>query len=145
MEKIAIERDIWIAAPCERVWRAITDPRQIAQWFSPGTEFQSSGEGVGARIYVQSGDAELYVQVIEVYEPPYRVAMRSVDTANVVMWTLAEENGGTRVIVRETGFEWLSGDARQERMDQDAAGFGMALENLQAHVEGRSLPYPGGF
>ena len=30
-------------------------------------------------------------------------------------------------------------------MEQNAFGFGMMLENLQAHIEGKSLPYPGGF
>lgn len=31
MERIAIERSIWINAPRERVWLAITDPDQVAQ------------------------------------------------------------------------------------------------------------------
>lgn len=30
-------------------------------------------------------------------------------------------------------------------MEQNAFGFGMMLENLQAFVDGRSLPYPQGF
>ena len=29
MEKLTIERSIWIAAPRERVWQAVTDPAQI--------------------------------------------------------------------------------------------------------------------
>ena len=39
MSKIVIERSIWIASPRERVWQAVTDPAQIAQWFAPGTSF----------------------------------------------------------------------------------------------------------
>jgi len=30
-------------------------------------------------------------------------------------------------------------------MEQNAFGFGMMLENVKAQIEGKSLPYPGGF
>lgn len=146
MDQLAVERSIWINAPRERVWRAITDPAQVEHWFSPGTKWQSTGLEVGARLYVQGDDgAELYAQVIELVDPPHQVAMRSLDTSNVVTWTLVEDKGGTRVTVAETGFEGLADEARRQRMDQDAFGFGMLLENLQAYVMGRSLPYPHGF
>ncbi len=146
MEQVAVERNIWIKAPRERVWRAITDPEQVEQWFSPGTSWKSSGSGVGAKLYVQgAGSAELYTQIMEVYDPPRRVAMRSLDTSNVVTWTLVEEDGGTRVTVTESGFAGLADEIRQQRIEQNAVGFGMLLENLQAHVEGRQLPYPQGF
>src|SRR5688572_19975639 len=32
---VTIERSIWIAAPRERVWQAVTDPEQVIQWFVP--------------------------------------------------------------------------------------------------------------
>jgi len=35
MEAVAITRSIVVAADRERVWRAITTPEQIAQWFEP--------------------------------------------------------------------------------------------------------------
>lgn len=33
MKKMAVERSIWINAPRERVWRAITETEQIRQWW----------------------------------------------------------------------------------------------------------------
>ena len=32
-----IEREIFIAAPVERVWEVLTEPEHIAVWFGPGT------------------------------------------------------------------------------------------------------------
>ena len=33
MDSVAVERSVWIAAPRERVWRAITEAEQIMQWW----------------------------------------------------------------------------------------------------------------
>ena len=35
MEILTVERSIWIGAPRERVWQAVTDPEQLAQWLLP--------------------------------------------------------------------------------------------------------------
>ena len=32
---LKVEQSVWIAASRERVWRAITDPEQLSQWWSP--------------------------------------------------------------------------------------------------------------
>src|SRR5690349_19903466 len=51
-ETFSVERIIWIAAPRERVWRAITDPKQIGQWFAPDTVWGGTGLEVGGRVFV---------------------------------------------------------------------------------------------
>ncbi len=92
---------------------------------------------------------DLYVQIIERYDPPHQIAMRSEphrpETPLLTTWTLEEENGGTRVTVNESGYELLPPAARQARMDPNTVGFGALLENIKAHVDGASLPYPQGF
>jgi uncharacterized protein YndB with AHSA1/START domain len=32
MEQVTVERSIWIAAPRERVWQAVTDPELLVLW-----------------------------------------------------------------------------------------------------------------
>jgi uncharacterized protein YndB with AHSA1/START domain len=149
MEPVAIERSIWIAAPRERVWQALTDPAQVEQWFSPGVGWTLTAREVGGRLFVQDGDAQLYVQIIEVFDPPRQLVMRSQpeppDPPAVTTYRLEEENGGTRLMLTYTGYELMPEDVRRQRLLQDGMGFTMMLENLQAHVEGRSLPYPQGF
>jgi uncharacterized protein YndB with AHSA1/START domain len=147
-KQIAVERSIWIAAPRERVWRAITDPEQVEKWFSPGTQWSGTGPHVGGRLYVVGPDnTEMYVQVIDLVEPPYRFVTRSQveppEKPEVTDWKLQEENGGTRLTLTYIGYQLDS--AHRGMMEQHAFGFGMMLENVQAHVEGKTLPYPGGF
>lgn len=148
-EKYSIERSIWIKATRERVWRAITDPDELGKWFSPGTQWHGTGLKVGGKIYVQNPEtgAEMYTQVIEVVDPPHRLITRSAppEIAHATVWTLDEENGGTRLTITNTGYELESDDVRHTNMEQNAFGFGMMLENIKAHVEGRDLPVPGGF
>jgi uncharacterized protein YndB with AHSA1/START domain len=149
--KISLERSIWINAPRERVWQAITDPEQIALWFSPGTTWRTTGQGVGARLSVYNAetDTDMYVQVTEVYDPPHQLATRSEpeppDTPHVTLWTLEAENGGTRLTLTYSGFEQEPEGVRFANLEQHAFGFGMMLENLRAALHGEALPYPGGF
>lgn len=150
-EWIAVERSIWINAPRERVWQAITDPEQLTQWFSPGTQWQGTGLKVGGRMYVLNPEtnAEMYTQVIEVVNPPAQLVTRSVpepgEFATVTNWMLLEENGGTRLAIIYSGYELMPTDIRQQRMEENAFGFGMMLGNIKASVEGTPLPMPGGF
>ena len=142
MEKLAIERSIWIAAPRERVWQAVIDPIQIAQWFAPGTSFSQNGNTISVRI----NEVEVEVAVIELLDPPRQITTRNLpDRTLTTTYTLEEENGGTCFTVTETGFESLSEEARQARLDQDNQGWEMALENLKAFIDGRNLPRPEGF
>lgn len=150
-EKLAVERSIWIKAPQEKVWHAITDPEQVEKWFSPGTKWQGTGPKVGGRFYVLNPEtgAEMYTQVIEVVDPPRRFVTRALAEAGnvpaVSTWTLTEENGGTRLTLVYSGFELMPDDGRHDPMEQNAFGFGMMLANVKACIEGQALPYPGGF
>jgi hypothetical protein len=63
----------------------------------------------------------------------------------VTIWSLEEENGGTRLTITNAGYELEADDVRHNNMEQNAFGFGMMLENLEAYVEGRALAYPWGF
>lgn len=151
MEAIAIERSIWIQALPQRVWEALTDPQQVEQWFAPGTRFKSSGEGIGARLYVEDAEtgAEMYVQIMEVFDPPHRLVMRSQveppETPFITSYTLAVENEGTRLTLHYSGYEGLSDDLREQLMNENTTGFELMLGNIKAFIEGSALPRPGGF
>ena len=91
----------------------------------------------------------MYTQIIDVLDPPHRLVMRSVPepgaTSRVTTYTVQEERGGARLTVTNAGYELLPEETRWNDVEQSAFGFGMMLENIQALIEGRSLPYPGGF
>ena len=146
-ETFAVERSIWIDASRERVWRAVSDPKQIEHWFSPGTSWELSALEVGGRLFVRDPEtgAEMYTQVIERIDPPHLLVMRTASGFEVTAYRLQEERGGTRLTITHSGYELAPEDARWNMMEQNAVGFGMMLENLQAYTEGKNLPYPGGF
>jgi uncharacterized protein YndB with AHSA1/START domain len=151
LEVIGVERNIWIAAPIEKVWKAITDPAQIEIWFSPGMQWRGTSLQVGGKmaVYDPETNHDLIVQVVEKVDPPRQLVMRSEvqppDTPHVTTWTLEEENGGTRLTLTFTGYELEPDSTRDKNMDENGVGFTMMLENIKAHVEGVSLPYPQGF
>lgn len=147
----AVERSIWIDAPRERVWQAITDPKQLQQWYSPTTPWLLTALEVGGKFYVYNveTETEMYPQVIELIDPPHQLVTRSVanppETPHGTTWRLDEEKGGTRVIITHSGYELEPDSTRHPNMEQNAFGFGMMLENLKAYNEGKALPYPFGF
>ena len=140
-----------IAAPPARVWRAITDPEQIAQWFSPGTSWDMTKLAVGGRLFVRDAEsgAELYPQEITLLDEPHQLALRSIvdppETPKLSLYTLREEAAGTRLTITHSGYELDPEGAREPAMEQNAFGFGMMLGNIKAVVEGLPLPTPGGF
>ncbi len=151
METIGIERSIWINATRERVWQAITDPAQVEAWFAPGTTFKSSGSGVGARLYVENPEtgAEMYVQIIEISDPPSQLVLRSQSSPPEPSFTtsykLDEENNGTRLTFVHAGYDGLPEEMRQQTMSQNGAGFELMVGNIKAFIEGTPLPNPAGF
>ena len=150
-KSFAVERSIWIAAPRERVWSAITDPAQLENWFSPGTAWKLTALEVGGRLFIpdpETGD-ETNVQVIQVVDPPQHFVTHSLPaspgSSEVTAYLLQEEQDGTRLTITNSGYELLPEDGRWSAMEQNAFGFGMMLENLRAYVESKDLPTPGGF
>jgi len=139
MESIAIERSIWINAPRERVWQAITVPETIQRWWG-GDYWAFAALEVGAE--VQFGDRNNPMLAhIGAVNPPREFAIEWPPQAqyhNIVMVTrylLEEENGGTRVTVSESGYEALPDDIRQKRFDRSAKGYETVLAGLKTLVE----------
>jgi uncharacterized protein YndB with AHSA1/START domain len=114
----AIHSEVHIAAPPERVFQALTDPRQLVQWWGqkgiyhhtgwkgdlrPGGAWRSDGvSDTDGKPYHVSGE---YVEV----DPPRLVsytwtASWSGPLKTLVRWELEAASGGTLVRMRHTGF-----------------------------------------
>ena len=139
MEKMTVERTIWIAAPRERVWQAITDAKQIRQWWEDYWEIPALE--VGGTVKFGDEDDPMLATIAVVDRPrefaiqwPPQPQYHSIDV--FTRYVLEEENGGTRVTVSETGFEALPDDIRQQRFDSTAEGYTRVLASLKDYVEG---------
>lgn len=149
---LSIERSIWIDATRDKVWRAISDPKHLQQWFSPTTEWHLTELEVGGRLFVldEESQTEKYVQIIEVVDPPNELTTRQIPEppATAVKGTsyfLTEEDNGTRMTVLFSGYEQDPAETRYADMERDTFGTGMMLQNLKAFLEGTPLPVPWGF
>ncbi len=151
-QALAAEHSIWIDAPREKVWQAVTEPEKITSWYSPSVPWELTALEVGGRYSVPNPESEtgVYVEIIELLDPPRQIVTRIVPEpgSGVVKgrtYTLEEENGGTRLTVTLSGYETVPEEARWSSMEQDTFGFGMMLQNVKAVLEGEELPYPFGF
>ena len=72
MAGLTIEREIVIEAPIEVVWRTITEPEQMSQWFADRVDLVIEP---GAHGHMGFGDQGGPV-VIETVDPPTRFSFR---------------------------------------------------------------------
>jgi uncharacterized protein YndB with AHSA1/START domain len=143
VEQSIVESTIWIAAPRERVWQAITQPEQLTAWFAPGSTWEIPSLEIGrpAKFYNTPDDIALHT--IQSLDPPHYFALSWEENGQPMLtsFTLEDENNGTRVTINESGFEQLPDEIRETRVEQTSAGYTMSLENLKAYLEGRSIPH----
>jgi uncharacterized protein YndB with AHSA1/START domain len=138
MAGLLIQREVLIEAPVEVVWRTITEPDQMSQWFADRVELVIEP---GAHGYMQFGDQGGPV-VVETVDPPTRFSFRwnhphdeepVVGNSMLVEFTLTPEGDErTRLRVVESGHElrdWTEAE-RQRYADEHQGGWGEFLDRL---------------
>ena len=129
MADLVIEREVLIEAPAEVVWRTITEPDQMSQWFADRVELVVEP---GAHGFMGFGDQGGPV-VVETVDPPTRFSFRwnhprgeepVPGNSMLVEFTLTPEGSGrTRLRVSESGHELLAWpDAEKERYAAEHQG-----------------------
>jgi uncharacterized protein YndB with AHSA1/START domain len=138
MPGLVISREVLIEAPVDVVWRTITEPDQMSQWFADRVELVIEP---GAHGYMNFEDQGGPV-VVEVVDPPTRFSFRwnhphgaepVVGNSMLVEFTLTPEGSErTHLRVVESGHElrdWP--DAEKERYaDEHQEGWGEFLDRL---------------
>ena len=132
-----IQREIEIDAPVEVVWRTITEPDQITQWFADKVELEVRP---GARGYMGFGEQGGPV-IVETVDPPTRFSFRwnhpageepAAGNSLLVEFTLAGEGQHTRLRVVESGLNplpWSDVD-KQRYAEEHNGGWGEFLDRL---------------
>jgi uncharacterized protein YndB with AHSA1/START domain len=126
-----IEKRLEFDASPERVWQAIADPAEIAQWFGDGAELDLRPGGDGRFIWEKHGSFAVRVVLVE---PPRRLSWRwarnpdiAIDEgqSTLVEWVLSERPGGGTVLeLRESGF------AEDGHVEENTAGWDSELSEL---------------
>jgi len=138
MPGLMIDREILIEAPVEVVWRTITEPDQVSQWFADRVELVIEP---GAQGYMEFGDQGGPV-VVEVVDPPTRFSFRwnyppgdepVAGNSMLVEFTLTPEGDKrTHLRVTERGHElraWPD-EEKQRYAGEHQEGWGDFLDRL---------------
>jgi uncharacterized protein YndB with AHSA1/START domain len=138
MPDLAIEREIVIEAPVDVVWRTITEPEQMSQWFADRVQLVIEP---GAHGYMEFGDQGGPV-VVETVDAPQRFSFRwnhprgeepVAGNSMLVEFTLTPDGDErTRLRVRESGHELTTWpDAEKQRYAAEhQEGWGDFLDRL---------------
>ena len=131
-ERNALTFERRLAHPVERVWRAVTDPAELAHWFPSAV----SGEfAPGGRLTFEFPGADMPTMEGEVVElePPRRFAFTwGEDELRIELEPAAEG-----CVLRFTCLF-----SEPERAARDAAGWHVCLDVLEQHLDGTSTQGP---
>jgi uncharacterized protein YndB with AHSA1/START domain len=143
-----VERAVTIAAPVERVWSVITEPRHVAEWFGfEGKPVELDELRPGGRMAVDHGEYGVHrLRIVTVDEPrlfSWRWAPHEGDTdpvegnSTLVEFSLTPEGDGTLLRVVETGFAGLPipEDRRRSQYEDNSGGWTEMAERVRRYVE----------
>ena len=148
LETGRIDRTIEIDAPPQRVWQALTDPRELSAWFqviidgtiAPGSEVQMTSTHAG---YEGQRFKVWFVELT----PPKRLVWQwhpgeveatidySREARTTVTFVLEPSGSGTRVILSETGFDEIAIARRAKVFADNSQGWSEVLTWLQRHAQ----------
>lgn len=144
-----IEKSIEIAAPVERVWRALTDHVEFGTWFGARLDgpFRVGEVSTGRITYPGYEHLAWAAEVVAMDEPrlfaftwhPYAVEPDrdyASETPTRVEFRLAPQAGGTRLDMTESGFDKIPPERRDEAFRMNTGGWEEQSRNIKAHVEG---------
>lgn len=140
-DALTVRRTIRIAAPREKVWAAVTEPKHISRWFA-ATTLDSAGEG--AITFEGYGAVPLRVAAIDPQDAvTYRwnnddnlgALLPTFDEsrATTFTFTLSDAPGGTQLTVVESGFAVTSDPTANLRSHEQ--GWTQELDKLVALLE----------
>jgi len=147
-ESSRIDRTIEIAAPPERVWRALTTPADMSAWFQVAIEGDFE---VGREVWMTSSHGEctgqrFSVRIMEMTAPTRFVwewcpgavdptVDYSKEPRTRVEFSLEPIKGGTRLSVSETGFDKVSLARRAKVFADNSQGWTEVIVWIKNYAE----------
>ncbi|TWD82832.1 uncharacterized protein YndB with AHSA1/START domain [Kribbella amoyensis] len=141
-DTFSVRRTIHISAPLEKVWRTVTEPALVSQWFG---QLALTGTGAGALGTIGWPDERRAPIRVETFNPRSEVSYRWCNAedplpetldeqrSTVFTFTLEATSSGTQLTVVETGFERTSDPAQV--MADHREGWDGELDKLVALLE----------
>ena len=153
-----IEKKVQLSASLERVWSAITDPRQFGTWF--GAEFSGdfvAGQPLTCKLVPTKMDADVaksqeaytgieFAIVVERIEPmrlfsfrwhPYDIEPGRdplQEPMTLVTFELEETDGGVLLTITESGFDAVPLEKRAQAFKSNAEGWEIQSRLIEKFV-----------
>ena len=137
-----ITREITVRATKERVYKAITDPKEIVTWFPDAVE--GGTLEVGQRpIFVFDGEnhkAQIYVEAAQPFEYfAYRWVPGSAGIIGDVLavpntlveFRIKESQGRTTITLKESGFASLPAPVGETSLNENSGGWEYMMDRLE--------------
>ena len=127
----------------ERVWRAVTRPEELSNWFGQQVIMEPVVGSDIVFIWKEHGRA---TGRIEAFDPPHTFAFRwrahgipevaplAADNSTLVTFTFTPISEGTRLEVVETGFASLPDKIRAKVYQENNQGWQEELQDLVAYL-----------
>jgi uncharacterized protein YndB with AHSA1/START domain len=144
----SIEKRIELAAPVSRVWRALTDHREFGAWFRVKLNGPFvPGEIARGHITYPGYEHMKWEATVQKMEPerlfsftwhPYAVDPNvdyASEPATLVEFRLEPKDGGTILILTESGFDAIPKHRRFEAFRMNERGWTEQMSNIARHVE----------
>lgn len=138
----AVSCELFIAAPRERVFDALTDPKQASLWWGAKGVCQMDNFSMDVRLGGKwsttgvsgaNGPIEVHGEFLEI-DPPRRLSYTWISSwlqkVTKVLWELENLNGGTFLKLTHAGF---AGDTAAT--ENHTHGWNLVLAGLQAYAE----------
>lgn len=124
-KELRIEKQVELDASVSEVWKALTDPAALVNWFPLEARV---APGVGGQIFLSWGpDCEGQAEIVR-WEPEKCLASR--EPHALIEWTLEARGAKTVVRVVQSGFS-TGADWEDEWFESSQYGWGFMLLSLQ--------------
>ncbi|HEY0486708.1 MAG TPA: SRPBCC family protein [Mycobacteriales bacterium] len=120
-----------LPAPPERVWRSLTEPRELRAWFPAEIEGQRAA-GAPLRFVFPDDEGPAVAGEMTVYDPPGVLSFRWQD--DELRFELAPDGDGTRL-------EFVNTFPEQGKAARDAAGWHACLDLLEHELAYTEPPW----
>jgi uncharacterized protein YndB with AHSA1/START domain len=133
----SIVRKVTFNAPIDQVWKTITCPSEIQQWFGSAASFELKPGELGYFEWEDECDGRFAIRIETITPPKYfawrwmfqQDAVFDEATSTLVEWSLTvTESGGTQLILTESGF--LQANHKQANVK----GWTQELADLQRYL-----------
>ncbi|MBS1494147.1 MAG: SRPBCC domain-containing protein [Bacteroidetes bacterium] len=132
-------KEVTIDAPVSKVWKAITEKEQIAEWLMPsndfelkaGTTFHMTGSSKG----VEYPHICTITEIVPEKKLSYTWAVKDKLSDTLVTYELEEQDGKTKVTLTHSGWDKVTLNTVGATREDYNNGWNHVLPGLQKYVE----------